>query len=92
VISRGQSGAPTCVSVTVAVLGARGLDREMVYMMSLVWFPASSFFHGWYTTSAQETPGVVVVVVSEVKRRVVGEYIHLTLHQEMRNNKMKIQF
>ena len=37
----------TCVSVTVAVLGARGLDREMVYMISLVWFPASSFFHGW---------------------------------------------
>lgn len=33
------------------VLGARGLDREMVYMISLVWLPASSFFHGWYTTS-----------------------------------------
>ena len=51
------AGGPTCVSVTVAVLGARGLDREMVYMMSRVWFPASSFFHGWYTTSAEETPG-----------------------------------
>ena len=30
------AGEPTCVSVTVAVLGARGLDREMVYMMSRV--------------------------------------------------------
>lgn len=44
----------TCVSVTVAVLGARGLDREMVYMISLVWFPSSSFFHGWYTISEKQ--------------------------------------
>lgn len=41
----------TWVSVTVAVLGASGLVREIVYMISLVWFPASSFFQGWYTTS-----------------------------------------
>lgn len=41
----------TCISLAVDVLGASGLVSEMVYIISLVWFPASSFFHGWYTTS-----------------------------------------
>lgn len=36
----------TCVSLTVEVLGASGLDSEMVYMISRVWLPASSFFQG----------------------------------------------
>lgn len=31
-----SSGELTCVSVTVAVFGASGLEREMVYMISLV--------------------------------------------------------
>lgn len=38
---------PTWISLAVDVLGASGLVREMVYMISLVWLPASSFFHGW---------------------------------------------
>lgn len=37
---------PTCVSVTVAVLGARGLFRATVYMISLVWLPSCSFLQG----------------------------------------------
>lgn len=49
-----DGGPPTCVSLAVEVLGARGLDREMVYIISRVWLPASSFFHGWYTTSTQQ--------------------------------------
>lgn len=60
----------TWVSVTVAVLGASGLVREIVYMIALVWFPASSFFQGWYTTSvsrcaeakqAYQKQGVIIV-------------------------------
>lgn len=49
-----DGGLRTCVSLAVEVLGARGLDREMVYMISRVWLPASSFFHGWYTTSKKQ--------------------------------------
>lgn len=37
----------TCVSLTVAVFGARGLVRVMVYRITRLWFPFSSFFHGW---------------------------------------------
>lgn len=50
-----DGGLCTCVSLAVEVLGARGLDREMVYMISRVWLPASPFFHGWYTTSKSRT-------------------------------------
>lgn len=46
------AGAPeplclTCVSLTVALLGASGLVRVMVYRITRLWFPFSSFFQGW---------------------------------------------
>lgn len=41
------SSALTCVSLTVALLGARGLVRVTVYRITLLWSPLSSFFQGW---------------------------------------------